>query len=129
MVIKTISYSQSKESVINGLKRWDKVELVGELQEMDYSDSTIHANTILADCFHYLKTKADEFLNSIKEKNESPNEKQQPPSEINLAHERIQIAIENAKTREDLCLIKEDVEKANEPNLLIAFMIKAKSIN
>lgn len=105
MVIKTISYSQSKESVINGLKRWDKVGVEVEINEKDFFDGEVPQIKVAEDAFQFAKKVVEDSLNSLQEKNESPNEKQQPPSEINLAHERIQIAIENAKTKEELIKI------------------------
>lgn len=95
MKITSISYSQSKESVINGLKRWDKVGVEVEINEKDFFDGEVPQIKVAEDAFQFAKKVVEDSLNSLQEKNESPNEKQQPPSEINLAHERELIEIEN----------------------------------
>lgn len=125
MIVKTISYSQSKESVSsNGLKRWDKVGVEVEINEKDFFDGEAPQIKVAEEAFQFAKKVVEDSLNSLQEKNESPNEKQQPPSEINLAYERIQIKIENAKTKEELIKIFPSVPS----ELMNTYLDKLKSL-
>ena len=104
MKIKTIQYSQSKESSYEGLKRWDKVGIEAELEEGDKP----------VDVFMELKAKTTAWLEPIVggtiRWQEQPSI--QPLQSIDYkAKEKLEIDIDNATSLEELHKLHEGAVK------------------
>ena len=125
MVVKSIGYSQSRESVSSiGLKSWNKVSMEAELNDGD----------IYQECFNELKKEVETALSSNPQSSEwtvtlghgqitTPTQTFPIPV-INKEAERIEIAIDNCKSLEDLNQYLNDSIKYN---LVAQFLQKKKS--
>lgn len=106
MIIRYISYSESKERVDNyGLKRWVKYEAMAELDEND-KDFEVAAE---------LRDKIDRWHTGIANPgifNPQPQFRPTPEAipEKNLAHEKIEIEIDNCTTLGELLHISYPIE-------------------
>lgn len=96
MTIKTISYSESKETVdTRGLKQWRKIGVEVDVNEGEEWSQVFLDVKALVKAWHQTET-------SVSSQSSDHEIFDVPPPEINLAHERMLISIEESKTIPDL---------------------------